>query len=138
MAKTSGKDTAMSERWNSGRSIAIGAALLISIGLITGGVVAKWYGKEGPEQEGTASWMADLHPVAAPPEPDFLACNQYANSVDAATPEEVPEKAAIEGDLCAELGATAGTASGLDEANQKDGRSVAAYRACMQEWGYTN
>jgi hypothetical protein len=36
------------ERWNSAKSIAIGAALLLATALVTGVVVANWNGKEPP------------------------------------------------------------------------------------------
>ncbi len=36
------------------------------------------------------------------------------------------------------VGAAAGTLYGLNEANQKDTRAVAANRACLMERGYSN
>ncbi len=100
--------------------------------------------------------------AATPSASDIEACNQHAKSVTANNASDVLEKAVIGGALGAGVGAaggaiagggkgagkgaaiggivgaTAGTLYGLNEANQKDARAVAAYRACMRERGYTN
>ncbi len=162
-------------RWDSGKLIAMGAALVIATAVVTGVVVANWNGKttgiQQTKQEAgrlaTATSNSNSkgqvrQAAATPSASDIEACNQHAKSVTANNPSDVLEKAVIGGALGAGVGAaggaiagggkgagkgaaiggivgaTAGTLYGLNEANQKDARAVAAYRACMRERGYTN
>ncbi len=156
------------EKWDSGKLIAMGTALVVSTALVTGVVVGNWNGKA------TAMWQETSNPSAAtsrapvrqaaatPPSSDVEACNQYAKSASSNTPTDVLEKAVIGGAIGAGVGAaggaiagggkgagkgaaiggivgaTAGTLYGLNAANQKDAGAVVAYRACMREHGHTS
>ncbi len=103
---------------------------------------------------------------SAPSASDIDACNQRARSVASGTTsdttKDVLTKAVIGGAIGAGVGAaggaiagggkgagkgaaiggivgaTAGTLYGLNDASKNDARSVEAYRACMQQRGYTN
>jgi hypothetical protein len=140
----------LEERWDSGKLIAMGAALVVSTALVTGVVVGNWNGKA------TAMWQETRNPSAAtsrapvrqaaatPPPSDIEACNQHAKSVSSGTPSDVIEQAVIGGAIGAGKGPArggiraAGALYGLNETNQKDARAVVAYRACMRERGHTN
>jgi hypothetical protein len=99
------------------------------------------------------------HPVARPSADAVDACNRYASAAGQNKTTETVTDALIGGAVGAGLGAAsgaiagsagkgagvgglvgvaAGTLYGLNQANQKDARAVAAYRACMRRRGYTD
>lgn len=146
--------------WNPWKMTAIGMALVIVTGLVTGLVVANWTGKEPARPAGMASGAR--HVAATPTAADIDACNQYAKSASGDKTTELVKDAVIGGALGAGVGAaggaiagggkgagkgaaiggivgaTAGTLYGVNEANKNDARYVEAYRACMRGRGYTS
>jgi hypothetical protein len=123
------------ERLDSGKSIALGTALIIATTLATGVVVAKWNGKESKRTD-TAVSGTSVRPVAAmPPASDIEACNEYAKAVAEATLGGA--EGAGKGAVSSSIGATAGTLYGLNNSNRREASAVRAYRACMRERGHT-
>lgn len=153
--------------WNPWKMTAVGMALVIVTGLVTGLVVANWTGREpvSPGREtvrpaGTAP--APRQVAVTPTASDIVACNQYAKSVSGDKTTELLKDAAIGGVVGAGVGAaggaiagggkgagkgaaiggivgaTAGTLYGLNEAKKNDARYVEAYRTCMRGRGYTS
>ena len=146
-------------KWNPWKMTAIGMALVVVTGLVTGLVVAN---RTGNEPAKPAPVPAGARHVAATPTPaDVDACNQYAKSASADKTTELVKDAVIGGALGAGVGAaggaiagggkgagkgaaiggivgvTAGTLYGVNENNKNDARYVEAYRACMRGRGYT-
>ena len=151
----------MSEgNWNPWRMTAIGMALVIVTGLVTGLVVANWTGTEPARPAGG---VASARPGAVTPAAaDIDACNQYAKAQTGDKTMEVLKDAVIGGAIGAGLGAAGGaiadggkgagkgaaiggivgaaggTLYGVNEANKNDARYVEAYRACMRGRGYSS
>jgi len=151
----------MSEgNWNPWRMTAIGMALVIVTGLVTGLVVANWSGKEPATPAGMASGAR--HVAVTPTAADVDACNRYAKSTSGDKTTQLLKDAVIGGVVGAGVGAaggaiagggkgagkgaaiggivgaTAGTLYGINENNKNDTRSVEAYRACMRGRGYSS
>jgi hypothetical protein len=101
------------------------------------------------------------HVGARPSTADIEDCNHYASSTHNGTADTVKDAliggaagaglgaagGAIAGGgsgagkgagIGALVGATAGTLFGLNDANQRDSRTAAAYRACMRRRGYSD
>ena len=101
------------------------------------------------------------HVAARPSTADIEDCNRYATSTHDRTTDTVKDAliggaagaglgaagGAIAGGgsgagkgagIGALVGATAGTLFGLNDANQRDTRTAAAYRACMRRRGYSD
>jgi len=145
--------------WNPWKMTAIGLALVIVTGLVTGLVVANWTGTEPARPAGGAPGARPG--VVTPATADIDACNQYAKAQTGDKTMEVLKDAVIGGAVGAGVGAAGGaiagggkgagkgaaiggivgaaggTLYGINEANKTDARSVEAYRACMRGRGYT-
>ena len=93
------------ERWNSGKSIAIGAALLLATALVSGVVVANWNGKETPKPAAAVGGQPGRR-VAAP------ASTQSSRSATHDKTADVLEKAVIGGAIGAGVGAAGGAIAG--------------------------
>jgi len=146
--------------WNPWKMTAVGMALVIVTGLVTGLVVANWTGREPVRPAGTAP--APRQVAVTPTASDIDACNQYAKSASGDKTTELLKDAAIGGVVGAGVGAaggaiagggkgagkgaaiggivgaTAGTLYGLNEAKKNDARYVEAYRTCMRGRGYSS
>ncbi len=74
------------ERWDSGRSMAIGAALLITTALVTGVLVANWNGKEALKRAMVASSVPVRQTETALRAPDSASCIRSVESAAPSTP----------------------------------------------------
>ena len=150
------------DRWNPWKLTAIGMALVIVTGLVTGLVVANWTGREDAKPASATAGGPVRHASATPTASDVEACNQHAKTQVGDKTTKVITDALIGGVVGAGVGAaggaiagggkgagkgaaiggvvgaTAGTLYGLNDAKKNDPAYVDAYRACMNRRGYTS
>ena len=111
------------EKWESGKAIAYGEALVIATAIVSGVIAANWNGKTTTTEQirlkggrpGVSAPRAPLRQaVPIPPASDIETCNAYAKSAPVSHPNDPDKKAEIGSASSAGVGETG-------EANAEDG-----------------
>jgi hypothetical protein len=153
----------MPQDWNPWKVATLGILGLVSLGVVTGTVIARYANAAAPAAKPVAR-SVEVHTVrqavSGPTASDIDACNRYASAFVGDRTKDTLTNALIGGAVGAGLGAAggaiadggsgagkgagiggllgaaAGTVYGLNQANQQSSQSAMAYRACMKRRGF--